>query len=250
MSAAGWIVLIVLAAAGAAGWRLCRYPGAWRHAFAPEHDAARRDLAAARGALRAAKQRRKKDLGRARGAVRAAADAHRRRIRAIEQRIAALREPGRGEPRDELGPLSLHEHVLGMRTGDERADLPLHEIAVRSDHAPTANHVYVVDPQGRQHLLTYPAAEADEDRVRRFVVDVHNAIADAKAAQRDRDSRIREAEAELRRVQEDTGKQTRAQLHLDETTARWDADASIPAAKQDLEAAKDRWQALTGRRPR
>ncbi|MEV7026358.1 hypothetical protein [Kitasatospora sp. NPDC093558] len=250
MSVLWWMLLIVLAAGGVIGWHCYHYPGSWRHTFGAEHDGARRDLDTARGALRRLESSRRKEVSGAQAGVDAAAATRRRRIREIEQRIADLREPGRGTLREELGPLSLYQHVLEVRTDDERSDLPLHGISVRSDHSADAGHVYVVDPGGRQHLLTYPAAETAEDRLRRFVVDVHNAIADAKALQVRNASRIRDAEADLENARSDTSKQTRAQERLDETTARWQDDPRIPKARKELEAAHDRWQALTGRRPR
>lgn len=137
-----------------------------------------------------------------------------------------------------------------MHTDALSADLPLHEIALRSDHSPTAGHVYLVAPDGKQHLLTYPVEEVAEEDVRRFVVDVHNAIASAKTLARERPALIRQAAAELRSTKTDTAEQEEARLRLDAVTARQRADTRIPEARRDLDAAHDRWHLLTGRRPR
>ncbi|MFF1901939.1 hypothetical protein [Kitasatospora sp. NPDC058218] len=239
----------MLVAAVAVGWQLHRYPGGWKYAFGNEHDAARRDLQTARGALRGLERTAQKELSGARAAVEAATASHRRRVRDAELHVAHLREPGRGGYRAELGPLALYEYVLDVQTDEWRADLPLHEIAVRAEHSPTAGHVYLVGPDGRQHLMTYPVAEVGEEQVRTFVVDVHNAIAGAKAFQRERPSLLRQAEADLRRVRTDTTEQTKARLHLDAVTARQSGDTRIPQARQALDAAHDRWHALTGSRP-
>ncbi|MEV0533711.1 hypothetical protein [Kitasatospora sp. NPDC050463] len=239
----------MLAVAGTVGWQLYRYPGGWKYAFGPEHDAARRDLQTARGALRGLERTGQKELAGARAAVRAATASHQRRVHAAEQHLAHLRDPGRGGFREELGGLSLYEYVLGVKSDEWCADLPLNEIAVRFEASPTAGHVYLIDPDGQQHLMSYPVAEAGEEQVRRFVVDVHNAIAEAKAFQRERASLIPKAEADLRRVRTDTTEQTQARLHLDEVTARQSGDTRIPQARQDLDAAHDRWHALTGSRP-
>ncbi|MFC8448711.1 hypothetical protein [Kitasatospora sp. NPDC057223] len=249
MNAGIWILLVLLAVAGVIGRRLHRYPGGWKYAFAPEHDAARRDLGTARDTLRDLKRSAQKELAGARASAEAAATAHRRRVREAEEHLAYLREPGRGGFRAEIDGLSLYEHVLAVNTDDWRGDLPLHDISVRSDHSPTAGHVYLVAPNGRQHLLTYPVADIGEEYVRRFVVDVHNAVSDAKAFQQERASLIRQAGADLRRIRSDTGERAEAELRLGEVTARQGNDIRIPRARQDLDAAQDRWHALTGHRP-
>ncbi|MFH9939036.1 hypothetical protein ACH4OT_06890 [Streptomyces murinus] len=249
MNAWGWILLLALVVAAAVGRQLYLYPGGWKFAFASEYGAARRDLDRARGALRGLERTVRKELAGARGAVDTAATAHRRRVRDAEERIARLRDPGRGGYRDELGALSLYEHVLVVSTDDFSGDLPLHEIAVRSDHTRTAGHLYLVGPDGRQHLVTYATADIAEEHVRKFVVDVHNAIAAAKSFQRDRPAQLRQAKADLHQATNDTSEQENAQLHLKEVTARQSGDLRIPAARQDLAAAHDRWQELTGHRP-
>ncbi|MFE1319996.1 hypothetical protein [Kitasatospora phosalacinea] len=250
MNAWGWIVLLVLVAAAAVGWRLRRYPGGWRPAFAPEYGAARSDLDGARRALRDLERTARKELADARSAVDAAAAAHRRQVRDAEERIAYLRDPGRGGYRSELGPLSLYEHVLVVSTYEFSGDLPLHDVSVRSDHTRTASHLYLIGPDGRQHLVTYPADDTAEEHVRRFVVDVHNAIAAAKSFRLDRPAQLRQAKADLQRVVDDTSEQEDARLHLEEVTARQSGDLRIPAARQSLDAAHDRWQERTGHRPR
>ncbi|MFY4722793.1 hypothetical protein [Streptomyces sp. LaBMicrA B280] len=249
MSAWGWVLLLALAAAAAVGRQLYLYPGGWRFAFAPEYGAARRDLDRARSALGGLERTARKELAGARGAVDTAAAAHRRRVRDAEERVARLSDPGRGGYRDELGTLSLYEHVLVVSTDDFSGDLPLHEIAVRSDHTSTAGHLYLVGPDGRQHLVTYATADVAEEQVRTFVVDVHNAIAAAKSFQRDRPARLRQAKADLHQAANDTSAQQDAQLRLEEVTARQSGDLRIPAARKDLAAAHDRWQELTGHRP-
>lgn len=249
VNAWGLILLLALAAAAAVGRQLYRYPGGWKFAFAPEYDGARSDLDSARSAVRGLERAAQKELADARGAVDAAASAYRRRVRNAEERVAYMSDPGRGGYRDELGALSLYEHVLAVSTDDFSGDLPLHEIAVRSDHTRMASHLYLVGPDGRQHLVTYAAADIAEERVRKFVVDVHNAIAAAKSFQLDRPARLRQAKADLHQAENDTSEHEKARLRLEEVTARQNADLRISTARQDLAAAHDRWQELTGRRP-
>ncbi|MFE9414959.1 hypothetical protein ACFYMX_04835 [Streptomyces griseofuscus] len=249
MHAWGWILLLALIAAAAVGRQLYRYPGGWKFAFASEYGAARRDLDRARSAVSGLERTARKELAGARGAVDAAATAHRRRVRDAEEHLARLSDPGRGGYRAELGALSLYEHVLAVSTDDFSGDLPLHEIAVRSDHTRTAGHLYLIGPDGRQHLVTYATADIAEEHVRKFVVDIHNAIAAAKSFQRDRPAQLRQAKADLRQAMNDTSAQESARLRLEQVTARQGSDPRIPAARQDLAAAHDRWQELTGHRP-
>ncbi|MFK0190944.1 hypothetical protein [Kitasatospora sp. NPDC090308] len=251
MQAWGWTLLLVLVAVAALVLRqLRRYPGGWRFAFSAEYGAARSDLDRARGELSGLERSARQELSGAQGAVKAAVAAHGRRVRDAEEQVAYLRDPGRGGYRAELGDLCLYEHVLVVSTYEYSGDLPLHETAVRSEHTPRASHLYVIGPDGRQHLVTYPAAETPEGHVRQFVVDVHNAIAEAKSFRRDRPAQLREARAELRRATNDTAEQEAARRRLEEVTARQGGDLRIPAARQSRDAAYDRWQQLTGHRPR
>ncbi|MBO0918268.1 hypothetical protein P8A22_23280 [Streptomyces laculatispora] len=250
---AGWMLLLVLAVVGASavGRQLHRYPGGRRFAFGREYSAARHDLDTARNALRGLERAAQKELSGARAAARKAEATQRRRVRSAEADVGYLREPGRGPYVAEIPGLSLYQHVLVADIPDEwPGDLPLDRIAIRADHSPTASHIYLTGPDGRQYLLTYPVHELGEEYVRKFVVDVRNAIPAARTFQRDRPRLIREAEAELRRVGNDTTGPSEAGLRLDALTARQNGDPRIPRARQDLDGAHARWHALTGRLPR
>ncbi|MER5276192.1 hypothetical protein ABT025_10595 [Streptomyces sp. NPDC002809] len=247
------LVLAVVAAAGAAGRQLHRYPGGRKFAFGGEHSAARRDLDTARNALRALERSAQGELSGAQTAVRKADAAHRREVRRAEEELAYLREPGRGGYRGEIRDLSLYEHVLvASGTDDWSGDLqlPLHETSIRADYSAWESHVYLTGPDGRRHLLSYPHTELAEEYVRRFVLDVQNAISAAKAFQRDRPTLIGEAGAELRRLRGSAAEPSEAGRRLEEITARQSGDPRIPLARQELDAARARWQALTGRLPR
>ncbi|WP_406451033.1 hypothetical protein OG782_14700 [Streptomyces sp. NBC_00876] len=245
----GWILLLVLAVAAVAGRRLRRYPGGLRFAFGQEHAAARHDLDTARDALRELERAAVKELSGARAAALTADAAHRHRVRKAEERVVYLHRPDRGGFLDELGNLCLYQHVLAVRTEEWSGDLPLAGITVRSDHTLTAAHIYVTDPAGRRHLVTYHLEHFGEEYVRKFIVDVHNAMDIARAFQRDLPTLIDEAEAELDRARNDTTGQSEAGRRLDEITARQGGDPRIPRARHELDAAQARWQALTGRRP-
>ncbi|MEV0743741.1 MULTISPECIES: hypothetical protein [unclassified Streptomyces] len=247
------LVLAALVAAGAAGRQLHRYPGGWKFAFGGAYSAARHDLDNARKALRTLEHAARWELSGAQNAARNADSDHRRQVRRAEEELARLREPGRGGFRTEIRDLSLYEHVLvASGTDDWSGDiqLPLHETSIRADHSEWESHVYLTGPDGRRYLLSYPHAELAEEYVRRFVLDVQNAIARDKAFQRDRPALIKETGAELRRLRGDAAGPAEAARRLEEVTARQGSDPRIPQARQELDAAQARWQALTGRRPR
>ncbi|OKK11170.1 hypothetical protein AMK09_31650 [Streptomyces sp. CB02488] len=251
--AVGWTLLLALAVTGAVavGRRLHRYPGGMEFAFGGEHSAARHDLDTARNALRALERAAQRELSGAQAAARKAERIHRRRVSSAEADLAYLREPGRGSYLTEIQHLSLYQHILVADVPDEwPGDLPLDRIAIRCDHTPTASHIYLTGPDGRQYLLTYPVFELGEEYVRKFVLDVRNAIPAARTFQQDRPRLIRESEAELRRVLSDTTGRSEAGLPLDALAAGQAGDPRIPGARQDLDAARARWHALTGHRPR
>ncbi|MFD0022241.1 hypothetical protein [Streptomyces sp. NPDC058382] len=253
MSAGSVLLLLALAVAGAGGIgrRLHRYPGGRRFAFGGEHSAARRDLDTAWDAVRGLERAARKELSGAQAAARRAERSRRRRLSAAEDDVAHLRDPGRGPYLDEINHLSLYQHVLVADIPDEwPGDLPPDRISIRSDHSPTASHIYLTGPDGRQYPVTYPTHELDEEYVPKFVVDVRNAVAAARTFQRDRPRLIRESEAEPRRIRNDTTGRSEAGLRLDAVTARQGGDPRIPRARQDLDAARARRHALTGRRPR
>nr|WSW68762.1 hypothetical protein OG461_22590 [Streptomyces sp. NBC_00995] len=246
------LVLGALLAAGAAARRLHRYPGGLKFAFGGAHAAARHDLETARNALRTLERAAQWELSGAQNAVRNADSTHRREVRRVEDELAYLREPGRGGYRTEIRDLSLYEHVLvasGTDAWSGDLHLPLHETSIHADYSARESHVYLTAPDGRRHMLSYPHTELAEEYVRRFVLDVQNAIAADRTFQRDRPALIREAGAELRRLRENAAGPTEEGRRLDEVIARQSGDPRVPRARRELDAAQARWQALTGRRP-
>lgn len=247
------LVVAALVAAGAVARQLHRYPGGWKFAYRGAYAAARHDLDTARNTLRTLEHAARWELSGAQNAARKADSDLRREVRRVEEELAYLREPGRGGYRSEIRDLSLYEHVLvASGTDDWSGDLqlPLHETSIRADYSARESHVYLTGPDGRRHLLSYPHTELAEEYVRRFVLDVQNAIAADKAFQRDRPRLIREAGAELRRLRGSATGPSEEARRLEEVTARQSGDPRIPRARQELDAAHARWQALTGRRPR
>ncbi|MBV6700210.1 hypothetical protein KV557_24415 [Kitasatospora aureofaciens] len=248
----GWILVVVLVVAGAVVWLMLRYPGGWRYAFSAEYAEQRRDLDAARGKLRVLQREAGRERDMARSDVEAAERAHHDRVNQAQAHLAWLRAPGRGVLRSSLGDsLRLYDHALEVTVDGRTVEYPLHEVSVRDEYSRKAGHVYVALPTGRQQMVTVsleetPEAEAE---VRKFVVEVFNAAADAKVSKAERQALVPQAEAELRNAIADTDDQEQARRRLAEVVARQKSDARIPGARRELDAARDRWQQLTGRRP-
>ncbi|MFF7585882.1 hypothetical protein ACFZCK_00125 [Kitasatospora purpeofusca] len=78
---------------------------------------------------------------------------------------------------------------------------------------------------------------------------VFNAVADAKVSRAERLARVPQAEAELDAAIADTTAQEQAGDRLSDVLARQKSDARFPRARHELDAARDRWDQLTGRRP-
>ena len=245
-----WIVVAMVVLGGALVVRMGHYPGHLRYSFGLKHHARRRDLRAAREKLRRLEQTVEQERDGARSAVTTAAYNHGHRVREAEGRLARLREPGRGTQRGELaGRLRLYDNVLEVMTEQRITTHQLTGISIRDEYSRSAGHVYLTLPKAFQQLLTFSLKETPEAEVRAFVVEVSNAIADAKVARAKRKALIPQAEADLQLAIADTSGQKQAEQRLGEVTARLKGDPRIPQARRELEAARDRWQQLTGQRP-
>lgn len=244
-----WISVLavaVVAAAAYVGWRLFHYPGGWDFAFGAVHAGARDDLDRARRQADILKRESHKELDAAHTGLRRAQHQHREQVRAIERRIAGLLRPGRGSMISRLGDVSLHEHSVLV---DDR-EIPLADLAVRVDHAQHQHFLYLTQPGGKVCLHRYPRGEHDEDTVRRFAVELENAVADENAYRIRAAAQADESETELANVRADTEAQDKARAHIAEVEQRQRRDTRPQRAHKELEAARDRWQQLTGKRPR
>ncbi|MFF7454443.1 hypothetical protein [Kitasatospora sp. NPDC008115] len=246
----GWILVVVLSVGAAVIWLMLRYPGGWRYAFGEEYAKDRRDLDGARSRLRGLEREARRERDAARGEVEAAERAHGDRVGRARAHLARLRAPGRGDLRSSLlGGLRLYEHALEVTVDGLTSEYPLDEISVRDEYSSKAGHVYVALPTGRRQMVSVPLDEVPEAEVRQFVVEVFNAAADAKVAKVERQALVPQAEADLREAISDTAGQEEARRRQTELAARQESDTRIPQARREWDAARDRWQQLTGRRP-
>ncbi|MGV9266184.1 hypothetical protein ACWDRR_16150 [Kitasatospora sp. NPDC003701] len=251
MGPAGWILVVVLAVAGTALWLMLRYPGGWRYAFGAEYAEQRRDLDAARGRLRTLQHEARRERAAARSDVKAVERAHQNRVGRARAHLAGLQSPGRGTLRSSLGDsLRLYDNALEVTADGSTVEHPLHEVSLRDEYAREAGRIYVALPSGRQQMVTVSLEETPEAEVRTFVVEVFNAAADAKVSKAERQALVPQAEAELRDAIADTAAQEQARLRLTEVVARQKSDPRVPRARGELDAARDQWQQLTGRRPK
>ncbi|MET8704700.1 hypothetical protein ABZW10_38460 [Kitasatospora sp. NPDC004723] len=247
----GWILMIVLGAGIAAVWVMLRYPGGWRYAFSPDYTEQRQDLDAARGKLRGLERAAGRERDAVWAEVGAAERAHRDRVSQARARLAWLKDPGRGVLKSSLGDiLRLYEHALGVTVDGCTVEHPLHEVSVLDDYSGKDGHVYVALPNGRRQMVTVSLEETPESEVRKFVVEAFNAVADAKVSRAERLGLVPRAEAELKDALADTTAQEQARERLSEVLSRQKSDVRIPRARHELDAAQDRWEQLTGRRPK
>lgn len=246
MNVVSGLAVAVVAAAVYVGWRLFHYPGGWDFAFGAAHASARDDLDRARQQADALKRESDKELSAARAHLKRAQHQQREQVRAIERRIAGLLHPGRGSMISQLGDVSLHKHSVLI----DDQEIPLADLVVRLDHAQHQHFLYLTQPGGKVRLHRYPRSEHDEDTVRRFAVRLENAIADENAYRIRAAAQAEDAEKELADVHADTEAQDKARAHIAEVEERQRHDTRHQHAHQNLEAARDRWQQLTGKRPR
>ncbi|MBY8882318.1 hypothetical protein [Actinacidiphila acidipaludis] len=240
------LVVLAVAAAACTGWRLFRYPGGWAYAFSRSHAADRADLDQARHRAGELDRASKKERKEARRQLERERQRHHQRLRAIEQRIDRLREPPRGTAVTSFGGLTLHAHSV---TVDGR-EIPLAGLKFRVEHTKHHHALHVTQPGGRVRVQRYPRADHDEDAVRRFAVLLEDAAADENAFRLRCDAQLAEAAEELARAQGDTRAQDEARARITEIEQRQARDTRRHTAQKELDAARDRWHDLTGRRPR
>ncbi|KJY26855.1 hypothetical protein [Streptomyces sp. NRRL S-495] len=92
--------------------------------------------------------------------------------------------------------LRLYEHALGVTVDGRTVEHPLPEVSVLDDCSGKDGHIYVALPDGRRQMVTVSLEETPESEVRKFVIEVFNAVADAKVSRAERPARVPEAEAE------------------------------------------------------
>lgn len=240
------LVLAAAVAAGYAGWRRYRYPGRWVHAFGREHAEARDDLAGARRHAAALERESRRERGAVRSELERERARHRDRVRSVERRMAGLRRPGRGDVVAVLGDVTVHEHAVLV--GDQ--EIPLAGLKVRLDHAQHQHFLYLTRPGGRSALRRYARDEHAEEEVRRFAVRLEDAVADENAFRIRVAAELEQAREDLERARADTGAQDAARARVAEVEERQRRDTRPQQARRDLLAACDRWEELTGRRPR
>lgn len=245
MKAVVLLILVLLGGAAYIGRRLYRYPGGWAFAFGDAYAADRKDLAGARRGVRDLQRSARRELSQAEGTVRAEEARYRERIRSAERRLKELRAPGRGEQREVLGELTLHQHVLRHRS----EDIPLAGLKVRFEPSHHRYRIRVTRPNGRVRDVHYPRNQP-EDAVRGFAVRLEYAVADENDFLSRRDGLIADTEAELVRARAATAAQDSARQALARVTARHSSDPRLPAARAELDAARKRWSAATGHEPR
>ncbi|MFD7644775.1 hypothetical protein ACFV4P_29475 [Kitasatospora sp. NPDC059795] len=243
----GWLVAIVAAGAAVAAWHWLRYPGHWRFAFEPRHADRRRDLDTHRRRLCTALDVSRRAVDTARVHADGAAAAYRGRVGAAERTIERLRDPGRGPAGETLGPLRLFTYRLVLTVDGRTTDHPLDLIWLDTADA---GHVHLVLPDGDPLELPLPPGEFTEEQVQAFVVAVRNGVAFAKRDRPRREAQLPAAEAALAEARADTAAMEQARERLAEVRAEEDANPKVAGAEEGWEAACDRWQKLTGVRPR
>ncbi|WP_228924552.1 hypothetical protein [Streptomyces sp. DH7] len=228
-------------------WQLVHYPGSWSFAFAPVHKPDREDLARPRASVSKVRGRARQEVSGAQGRLTRAEQAYEKQTELALRELERLRRTGRGAFAAELGKVSLYEHVAIF----EEQEIPLAGLAVQFDAARSASttYIYLRSPSGLAELAEFDGAEFPEEDVRRFSVRIEKAVSVEKEFLRQRAEAIREAEAGLEEARADTAAMDTARAALEEVTARHENSAELRKALAEREAAFDRWEALTGRRP-
>ncbi|MFI9296657.1 hypothetical protein H4W23_01150 [Streptomyces gardneri] len=248
MSVTEVLAAVLIGGAAWGVWRLIQYPGGWSFAFAAVHQADRQDLAQARNAV-------SKVRGTARKEVAVAQKRHERAKQAYEERgesavreLDRLRRTGCGALAEELGKVSLYEHVATF----EGQEIPLAGLAVQFEVARSTNttYIYLRASDGLPELAEFDGSQFPEEDVRRFSVRIEKAVAVEEKFRKQLAEAIEIAEAGLEEARADSADMDTARAELEKVTARHEDSAELRKAVGEREEAFDRWEALTGRRPR
>lgn len=231
---------------------------------ADEAERVRADVAvSAQRDLTAAEEARAKALEEARKAIESAELVHRRSVAGARAHLRSLLTPGPGELKAALGPFRLHAASLETPSGRLpsaalRAFADSAEALWRQHREALADLVLVGAPETEAFLTALterspalfllflgPAAKAlcasprnQAEEARRFAAMVTRQGEEAKAANQERDVKIREAEADLERTVQDRSSVERAESEL----ARLEADpgllGAIDASRRRLDRAR------------
>ncbi|MFI0217658.1 hypothetical protein [Streptomyces lydicus] len=85
--------------------------------------------------------------------------------------------------------------------------------------------------------------------MRRFAVRIENAVAAENAFRAQQKALIAQAEVQLQEALADTGARDAARLQVAQTTSLYRNDHRRKTARAELDAARERSQALTGKLP-
>ena len=240
------LVAVIVAAAVYGGWRVYRYPGGWAYAFSRSHAGDRADLDGARRAARELDRAARRERRDAHRQLQRERTRHRGRERDVERRIAELRRPGPGTMIGQFGGMTLHERSVTL----DGRQIPLADMKIRVEHKKHQHVLHLTESGGRVRVRRYARDDHDEDSVRRFAARLEEAVADANAARVRSAALLQQAEEDLAHIRADTRAQDEAQARIAEVEERQRRDTRRQAAQKQLDAARDRWKELTGRRPR
>ncbi|MGW4698953.1 hypothetical protein [Streptomyces sp. NPDC004285] len=251
------LIVCVGVLAGVA-WQRYRFPGTWAHAFSPVHADARKAWSAARSAARTWARSAAQGEAKASAAVTAAEKARGERLHRLEDRVAALSSPGRGERVAALGELELFQHVLQVVSPSGVRSFALAGLKVRFELGQVNYSVYCADADGHVHRAKYlhraPVPDSDaelfnEDQVRDFAVTIENTVARENTFRTRLPRQLKEAESKWEEVRADTSEQDAARQRLQNIRQRNRTDPRHEAVEARVKEAAQEWERLTGRIP-
>ncbi|MEY2231441.1 hypothetical protein [Streptomyces sp. BF23-19] len=239
-------------------WQLYHYPGGWAYAFSPMHADARKSWWAARSAARAWARSATQGEEQAREAVDSVEKNREERLRRLEQRIASLSIPGRGERVDALGELVLFQHVLLVQSASGTRSIALAGMEIRFELGQKNYSVYCTDADGHAYRAKYPHRPSspeggeqlfDEDQVRDFAVTIQNTIAQENLFRARLPRQLKAVESKREEVLADTSELDAARERLQKLRQRNRTDPRGEAVEARVEEASRDWERLTGRVP-
>jgi hypothetical protein len=188
---------------------------------------------------------------------------HEKAVAAARAEVAGLEAPGKGAEVAELGNFKLFEHVVvavptryGRR--DDRFEVPLADVSVRTESSATHSYIYFDMPDGEIRMISFqtewvrkvernPAWNVpdkvfeersfDDGQVRHFALEIQNAVAQENQFRKDLPQLLDLARRRAVEVEADTANLWNLWERYQCQCTAWPRSAELHAARIRLDAA-------------
>ncbi|MBA0053677.1 hypothetical protein E0L36_23260 [Streptomyces sp. AJS327] len=245
-------------------WML--YPGGWDPMFSAEYEKRRGALHYRRRRLREAHQAGERRRRVAAQRVARAERDYRSSVASAEGQLRRLHSEGPGDRLTGLGRITLYERTVRLSAADGELDadtgshapadgpfedFPLEGLEVERGTYSSTGDMYLTLrwKTAKTVRVGYPGADYSERDVHRLELELEDAARGARKAREQRARSIAAAEERLAEARADTEAIEEARANSARVEAEEAENTDVSRAHEELEAERDTWESVTGRRP-